>query len=408
MRLLIGTDTFSPDVNGASYFTQHLAAGLAARGHEVHVLCPSTSRRSTSGTRGDGVVEHRVASVGTPFHPTFRVSPPPMSTRVVRRTLAAVRPDLVHVQGHFPIGRATLRAAGVQGTPVLATNHFMPENLLGYVPWLPAVAHRGLIGWAWRDLARTFDEARIVTTPTPIAARLLAPLGLRPPVIPVSCGVQLDRFRPRRREPGRGRWRGLPDRPTVLFVGRLDVEKRIEDLVDALALLRPDVDAQLVVVGTGGQRDRLAARAARAGVADAVHFCGFVPDEELPQAYADCDVFANAGIAELQSLVTMEAMASGRPVVAADAVALPHLVRHGENGFRFPPGHVEQIAEHLRVLLTDAGLRARMGAAGHSLIAAHSLEASLARFEALYRQAIDGAGPEPSPAERREAQPSLL
>jgi glycosyltransferase involved in cell wall biosynthesis len=385
MRIVIGTDTFSPDVNGASYFTQHLAAGLAARGHEVHVLCASTDRRSGGRARTDGVIEHRVPALRTPFHPTFRVVVPAAARRGAERVMAEVRPDVVHVQGHFSIGRALLRAARDGGVPVVATNHFMPENLLGYLPWLPAAAERRLAAWAWRDVARVFDDADVVTTPTPIAAGLLAPHGLRPPVVPVSCGVQLDRFRPG--VPAAGRWRGLPDKPTVLFVGRLDAEKRIADLVDALALVRRDVDAQLVLVGTGGQRDALAARAAAAGVEGDVHFCGFVPDDELPEAYADCDVFAHAGVAELQSLATMEAMASGRPVVAADAVALPHLVRSGENGYRFPPGDVAAAAGQLRALLTDAPLRARMGSASLGIIARHSLDSSLERFEILYTEA---------------------
>jgi glycosyltransferase involved in cell wall biosynthesis len=260
----------------------------------------------------------------------------------------------------------------------------MPENLLGYLPRLPAAAERRIAAWAWLDCARVFDQADLVTTPTPIAAALLERHNLRPPVIPVSCGVQLDRFRPV--VPRSGRWRDLPDKPTVLFVGRLDPEKRIADLVDALTLVRREIDAQLVLVGTGRQRDALAARAVAAGVADDVHFCGFVPDDELPAAYADCDVFANAGVAELQSLVTMEAMAAGRPVVAADAVALPHLVRHGENGYRFPPGDVAAAAGLLTALLADAPLRARMGAASLGMIARHSLDSSLERFEMLYAE----------------------
>lgn len=258
----------------------------------------------------------------------------------------------------------------------------MPENLLGYLPWLPVALARRIASWAWRDFARVFNAADLVTTPTPIAAGLLEPLRLRPRVLPVLCGVQLDRFcsRPRAGK----RWRDLPDKPTILFVGRLDVEKRIGDLVDALTLVRRHVDAQLVVVATGGQCKVLAARAALVGVGGDVHFCGFVSDDELPEAYADCDVFAHAGVAELQSLVTMEAMAAGRPVVAADAVALPHLAQHGRNGYRFPPGDVRTAAAQLLTVLTDERLRADMGRASGELIARHSLDASLERFEELY------------------------
>lgn len=393
MRLLIGTDTYPPDVNGAAYFTRQLAAGLASRGHDVHVLCPSTTRRSATASEAHGVITHRVPAVRTPFHPSFRISPPPTGWIAARRTLAGVGPDVIHIQNHFLLGRALLQAAARQGVPVVATNHFMPENLLGYAPWLPPSGRRWLTSWAWRDFARTFNSATLITTPTRTACRLISEVGLRKPVSAVSCGVALDRFAACPSGTRAARWRALPDRPTILFVGRLDEEKRVEDLIDALALVRYAIDAQLVIVGAGVRHEALAARARGRGIGDSVHFTGFVPDEELPSAYASCDVFANAGVAELQSLVTMEAMASGKPVVAAAAMALPELVSHGENGFLFTPGDVPSAARFLQRLLADPSLACRMGTASRRRIADHSIDATLDRFETLYGQALLAARP---------------
>jgi phosphatidylinositol alpha 1,6-mannosyltransferase len=94
------------------------------------------------------------------------------------------------------------------------------------------------------------------------------------------------------------------------------------------------------------------------------------------------------GAAELQSLATMEAMAAGRPVVAADAMALPHLVRHGHNGWLYPPGDISALAARLASLLADPARRAAMGAASRQLIAGHSSDATVTRFEALYHQVL--------------------
>jgi glycosyltransferase involved in cell wall biosynthesis len=88
--------------------------------------------------------------------------------------------------------------------------------------------------------------------------------------------------------------------------------------------------------------------------------------------------------AELQSLVTMEAMAAGKPVVAADAMALPHLVRPGRTGWLFTPGDVVELASCLRQLLDDPAVAARMGAAGRELIAEHGIEATISRYEKVY------------------------
>jgi glycosyltransferase involved in cell wall biosynthesis len=256
---------------------------------------------------------------------------------------------------------------------VVATNHFMPENLLGYGP-LPRWTHGLLARLAWRDLVRVFGRATVCTTPTPRAAELLERNGLNRPVMAISCGIDRAHYAGPRSEPAGA--------PTVLFVGRLDAEKNVHELLEAAAALPPEVHVELV--GDGSERRRLEALAARLGIAERVRFHGFVPDEELVRAYRRCDVFCMPGTAELQSLVTMEAMAAGRPVVAADAMALPHLVRHGQNGWLYPPGDVTELARLLATVLADERTRTAMGKASLELIAVHDLGGTLDQFERVY------------------------
>jgi phosphatidylinositol alpha 1,6-mannosyltransferase len=115
-----------------------------------------------------------------------------------------------------------------------------------------------------------------------------------------------------------------------------------------------------------------------------VRFRGFVSEEDLLEAYARAEVFCMPGVAELQSLVTLEAMSACTAVVAADAMALPHLVRPGRNGWLYQPGDVPELTGRLTTLLGDAGLRRRMGAASREMVAEHSLEATLTTFEGVY------------------------
>ncbi|MFT7839055.1 glycosyltransferase [Saccharothrix sp. BKS2] len=384
LRVVIAAETFPPDVNGAARFAHRLAAGLAGRGHDVHVICVSTTGRAGA-ERVDGVTVHRVRSHRTPFHRTFRVGLPWQVRRDVGVLLERLRPDVVHVQAHFVVGRYALRRAAELGVPTVATNHFMPENLFGHarVPaWLRGAASR----WAWRDLGRVFGAADVVTAPTPRAVELLHDNGFPPRAVPVSCGIDLDRYRGRR--PAR-----RSDAPTVLFVGRLDEEKRVDELLRAVALV-PRLRAE--VVGDGSCRAAWESLARDLGIADRVRFRGFVPEEELLDAYAAADVFCMPGIAELQSLATMEAMAAGRPVVAADAMALPHLCRPGRNGWLFTPGDVRGLADRLHAVLADPAVTARMGAASGELIAAHALDGTLETFERLYARAL--GVPETRPA----------
>jgi glycosyltransferase involved in cell wall biosynthesis len=389
MRILLGADTYAPDVNGASTFAQRLAAGLSAR-HEVHVVAPARGVRSTRTTTAAGIVEHRLRAVPVVVGGTgLRFCPPAGLVRTAVRVLREVRPDVVHVQSHFLVGRALVTAANRLGIPVVATNHFMPENLTHHAPVGPR-ARAALHGWAWADAAAVFTRADVVTAPTPYAAALAERAGIPGPVLPISCGMDLRRFAP---DPGgtlRARFRarhGVPDRPTIGYVGRLAPEKNVAELVEALALvrrLRPELDAQLLLVGDGAQRAGLLRRAAELGVGERVVSTGFVPEADLPAAYLACDVFANAGTAELQSLVVLEAMASGRPVLGVDACALPHLVRDGENGFLFPHARPDALAARLALVLGEPGLAARMGARSLELAAEHDENRTLARFEELY------------------------
>jgi glycosyltransferase involved in cell wall biosynthesis len=256
----------------------------------------------------------------------------------------------------------------------MATNHFMPENLLGYTPF-PQRVKDTIARWAWRDLVRVYRDARIVTTPTPRAAEVLAGIGLDRPVQVVSCGIDLAHYA----APAARRADGPM---SVLFVGRLDAEKNLDQLLRALAPL-PHVRADLV--GDGTRRRELETLAAELGVTDRVTFHGFVSDADLVRRYAEADVFCMPGTAELQSLATMEAMAAGLPVVAADALALPHLVHHGGNGYLFEPGAITTISRWLAELAADPASRARMGRASRTIVAGHDIDGALGTFESQYR-----------------------
>jgi glycosyltransferase involved in cell wall biosynthesis len=171
-----------------------------------------------------------------------------------------------------------------------------------------------------------------------------------------------------------------------MFVGRITGEKQLDKLVRAFAMLDPALDAKLEFVGGGDQEDNLIALATQLGVRDRVIFNGYVEEEFLRRALTRATLFAMPSIAELQSIATMEAMASGLPIVAANAMALPHLVHDGQNGYLFEPGNVEEFAARLTDVLTlsDEDLQ-RFKRESMRIVEAHDIQRTLATFEALYR-----------------------
>jgi len=404
LRVLIVTDQYEPMVGGVPTVTRDLARGLAGRGHAVAVVAPSATRRGhrSAGPPGAGAgnvaVDFR-GSVPWPWYEGQRLGL--LAPARAAGLVSAFRPDVVHIHSPLTLGAAVRPAARRRRVPVVYTNHYLPLNV-----WPPA-ARSGKDTDAARSAGSRARDAAfyagvtgfanrcdLVTAPTVTALRLLRSRGLRVPSQAVSNGVDLELFSPGPGRPGgaeeaaalRERYALPQGRPLILSVGRLSPEKRADVLIAALARLpREDHGPLLVLAGSGGDEGRLHSLARHYGVADRVRFPGFIPDDDLPGLYRLADVFAIASEAELQSLATMAAMASGLPVVAVDAGALAELVHPGENGFLTRPGHATEIAGRLGLLLRDGGLRDRMSKASLTIIGAHDGHRVLGRWESIYR-----------------------
>jgi glycosyltransferase involved in cell wall biosynthesis len=380
MRVVIGCDTFPPDINGASRFAERLAAGLVRAGNEVHVIAPSYSKRYGTFTEvhdSSSMTVHRLKSHRVVQHKTLRYVWPFTLKAKTDRILKDIKPDAVHINSHMIVGRYLIRSAKQQGIRVIATNHIMPENLIKYSLVIPRWAEKVAMSLAWKDTGRILKKADVVTTPTRKAANLLESAAGLTGVLAVSCGIEASNFA--NNSPTTN------TEPRILFLGRLDYEKHIHNLIKALALLPKSLKVKLEIVGDGGEREYLENLAKDLGLENNVEFRGHISDEELPKVYERATVFAMPSIAELQSIATMEAMASGRPVVAADAMALPHLVHDGDNGYLFPPDDVKAFAARLlKVLTADQKELDRLSENSLHLIQSHDIDRTIRIFEGLY------------------------
>ncbi|HEY1820682.1 MAG TPA: glycosyltransferase [Trebonia sp.] len=406
LRVMIVTDQYDPMVGGVPTVTRELAEGLAGRGHAVAVIAPSETRRGRV-AGGPVTVDYR-GSVPWPWYEGQRLGL--LAPARAGQLIDAFRPDVVHVHSPLTLGVAARAAARRRHVRVVYTNHYLPLNI-----W-PAAA-RAAAGITSRAREAAFyacvtgfaNRCDLVTAPTGTALRLLRAHGLAVPSRAVSNGVDLDRFSPGPADEAlRSAYGVPPGRPVVLSVGRLSPEKRADVLIAAVARLGRTgnqgpgsqgpgdqapgnhgagvSDPVLVLAGAGPDERRLRSLARHYGAADRVLFTGFVPEGDLPGLYRLADVFAIASEAELQSLVTMAAMASGQPVVAVDVGALGELVHAGENGFLARPGDAAQLADCLDRVCRDAALRARMSKASVRIIAGHDRNLLLRQWESIYRQ----------------------
>jgi glycosyltransferase involved in cell wall biosynthesis len=373
-------------VNGASYFTQRLAFYLQQRGHRVLVIAPSRTFKNEFYTHETPI--QGIRSIPVLIHKDFRVSLPFLLGSIVEKVIASFAPEVVHVQGHFFICNAVLKEAKKLGLPTVGTNHFMPENLTHY-SHLPAFAMRWLQKWGWKWFRAVFEELDIVTTPTQTGARLLQQIGFKKEVLPISCGIDRSRFCPSANGNGLRKKYSLPEgKKILLYVGRVDREKNIDLILRGLSRVVRTSNVHLVIAGRGAEENRLKRLERSLGLHERVTFAGFVPDEDLPGLYAMADCFIIAGTAELQSIVTLEAMASGLPVIGVRAMALPELVHPGANGCLFDPGDESGVADCITAVFADASRRKEMSAGSLAIIERHDIEQTINQFESIYRSLV--------------------
>jgi 1,2-diacylglycerol 3-alpha-glucosyltransferase len=386
MKILIAADTYYPHVNGASYFSQRLAFYLQQRSHRVLVIAPSRTFKNEFYTHETPI--QGIRSIPVLIHKDFRVSLPFLLGSIVENVIASYAPEVVHVQGHFFICNAVLKEAKKLGLPTVGTNHFMPENLTHY-SHLPAFAVRWLKKWGWKWFRAVFEQIEIVTTPTKTGARLLEQIGLKKGVLPISCGIDRSRFCPSANGTAlKKKYIPSEGKNILLYVGRLDREKNIDLILRGLYRVARTINVHLVIAGRGADEIRLKRLVRSLGIYERVTFTGFVPDEDLPGLYAMADCFIIAGTAELQSIVTLEAMASGLPVIGVRAMALPELVHPGVNGCLFDPGDESGVADCITAVFADASRRKEMSAGSLAIIERHDIEQTINQFESIYRSLV--------------------
>jgi len=387
MRILITGSTYAPAFNGQSIFTTNLAEGMARRGHEVWVLLPSNNGKPYSLER-NGVHIHKVSAIELSFlHSEAYTCIFPGAE--VRRFFKDFNADIIHLQDHFPLSVSVMLQARRSKIKLVGTNHFMPENLLPYIPLSPVlkpVLNRIL--WEWMKF--TYNRVDVVVAPSRTAADIIRKQHMRVPVQAISCGVSLQRFHPDNsidRKTFRARYGLDLQRTTFLFVGRVDGEKRVDVLIRAIKAMKRD-DIQLAVTGKGAALSGLKALAHDLKVDDLVRFTGFVPDTDLPGLLNSIDVFAMPSEAELLSIASLEAMATARPILAANSQALPELVTDAVNGYLFKPGSVSDAMRCMLLLADHPEKWPAMGAASLEKVQSHSLENMLTCYEQLYQQLL--------------------
>ena len=381
---------FAGDAAGS--FVLRLATALQAQGTRVHIVAPGAAGLPPKTTL-EGVAIDRVryasdarmtlAYTGT-MAETVRGSWGGKVAllqllanmrRHVQRCLHVAREagdpfEIVHAHWWFPAGLALWKALGPNDPPLMVTMHGSDVRLASQKPAVhpvmravlgQAVVCTAVSSWLASEARAIAPSANITVAPMPVDTRRFSLAD------------------------------AAPERRGVLFVGRLNAQKGLHDLLEALAL--PVLaGTSLHVLGDGPDRAALAARAVSLGVSDRIVWGGTVSQDMLASYYATAQAVAVPSRGEGLGLVAVEAQLCGTPVIAYADGGLVDAVRPEHGGTLVPVGNVAELANGLARVIGSHETRRQLGQLARAdMLARFSPEAVASTYQALYRQARGGA-----------------
>ncbi|OWK28476.1 glycosyltransferase family 4 protein [Sphingomonas mucosissima] len=334
--------------DGANRALNRLIRHVLARGHTARVYSPVVARPAFE-PAGDLVP---VPSLPIPGRPEYRLAP-----RLPRATAADVRafaPDIIHLSAPDGLNAGAIHLARALGVPVVASMHTRFETYFEYYGL--GLLRRPAEAW----LKRFYTRCDMVLVPNADIAAEMRTRGMTVPTRIWSRGVDRTQFTPEHRSIAWRRAAGIADREiAVLFFGRLVSEKGLAMFAKTVAALRArHVAVRPLVIGDGPERERFSKQ-----LGDAV-FTGHLDGRALGRAVASADIFVNPSLTEAFGNVTLEAMASGVPVVAADVPSTRALIDNGRSGLLVPPRELASYVDAIAALTGDPARRAELSRAG--------------------------------------------
>lgn len=379
MRIAFFSETFLPHTDGIVTRLCHTLNYLQSKyADHLLVVAPQMPGAHTS---YQDIPILRVPSFSLPFYPDFYLGLPVLNKHI-RAVLDTFRPDIIQaVNPVGGIGHLALHYAERQGVPLVASYN---TDLPRYARYYGFGLYESLL---WSYLRWIHNRAALNLCPSRPVQEQLQAHGIQHVALWRS-GIDASQFHPQWRSQA---WRerltnGNPHATILLYVGRVASEKRIDRVIKVLPQLP---GCHLAVVGDGPAMPQLQ------GLAEGrpVTFLGTLKGKDLTAAYASADIFALASITETFGFVTLEALASGLPVVAARQGGTLDLVLDGHNGLLFEPDSTEQMVAALCCLAESPEKRRIMGQAARQFVedGAWTWEAATDDLRARYTQLVQAA-----------------
>lgn len=334
MNIGIFTDTYTPDINGVVSSEVTLKRALERLGHSVFVV---TNHKGAKIKMED---DHVLRLPGIEMKQLYGYKASAPTYPAAMPYIERMNLDVIHLQTEFGVGIFGMAVAKNLGIPCVATYHTMFEDYTHYVNPLDIPAIEKGSRWGVRYVSRLSENHRsALIAPSQKTKEALLSYGIVVPIYVVATGLDFSKFDPAnldqeklkkiREEAG-----VKEDDHTVVFVGRLAMEKSLDMLIEGIEK-STDEKLKLIVVGSGPDEEKFKEQVKEKGMDNRIHFVGAVPSEEVPYYYAAFDLFASASLTETQGMTFIEALASGKRILGRRDEVLKDLVVEGKTGYYF-------------------------------------------------------------------------
>jgi glycosyltransferase involved in cell wall biosynthesis len=372
LRIALFSGNYHYVLDGANQALNRLVGYLLSQGAQVRIYSPTVENPAFPAT---GEIVH-VPSFKVPRREEYRI--PMALTGRLRRDLVEFDPNVVHVSSPDIVAHRVVSWARARKIPVVASVHTRFDTYLAYYNLEP---FEPLVRMIMRRFYRRCDALLV---PAESTAAILRAARMNRDIAIWSRGVDRLQFNPGRRDMTWRRSHGIADDEEVIaFLGRVVMEKGLDEFADAIdALAARGVKHHVLVIGDGPARQWFQDR-----LPDGL-FIGHQVGEDLGRALASADLFFNPSVTEAFGNVTLEARASGLPVVAAVATGATSLVVNGVTGTLVDPGDTDGYADALEAYARDPALRARHGAAGLAFAESQDWDLINSVVEKVYERVI--------------------
>lgn len=348
LRIIFYTDSFLPAVDGVVTSITAFKKELENRGHEVYIVAvgDKETKRIIKGRKDIFVVR------GLKFrkYPQYKFAVTPF---VVSLKLRKLNPDIVHLQTPFTVGLYGLMYSRVNKYPIVGSFHtmFNSKDIINqYLTKNPRL-RKFLIKYSWEYLTYFYNKCDATITPSEAIKKYLSKKKIKN-ISVIPNGIDTERFNKNNYDQKLKNQLVGENSNMILYLGRISKEKNIDILIKAAKYLKEN-NTKFIIGGTGPMLNEYKNLVNKYNLNDTVKFQGFISNEDLPKYYATADALCLPSTFETQGIVSLEALASGTPVVGADYLALKNIIENGKNGELFKPGNSKDCAIKLEKVINN-------------------------------------------------------